>query len=66
MRSMKARLSMKARMVVQTATLSIIFCPMSSNTVAKLMVFTGVTNPAPKPPSKLLWNSTFSGVALSV
>ena len=53
----------KASIVLQTATFSISFWPISSNTVAKLIVLTGVTNPAPKPPSKLLLNSTFSGVA---
>jgi len=54
---------MKARTVVQTATFSISFWPRLSKTVAKLIVLTGVTNPAPKPPSKLLWNLTCSGVA---
>jgi len=54
---------MKARIVVQTATFSISFWPKLSNTVAKFIVLTGVTNPAPKPPSKLLRNCTFSGVA---
>jgi len=52
----------KARIVVQTAMFSINFSPKLSNTVAKLMVLTGVTNPAPKPPSKLLRNLTRFGV----
>ena len=55
-----------ARIVAQTATLSMIFCSKLLNTVAKLIVLTGVMNPDPKPASKLLLNLTRSGVAASV